>query len=64
MRSSQPIGKEGHPLLTMPNVVATPHIGYVSQEEYELQFADIFEQILAFDRGEPIAMINPEVWKG
>jgi D-3-phosphoglycerate dehydrogenase len=60
----EPIGKEGHPLLTMPNVVATPHIGYVSQEEYDLQFNDIFEQILAFDRGEPIAMINPEVWKG
>ena len=60
----EPIGKEGHPLLTMPNVVATPHIGYVSQEEYELQFNDIFEQILAFDRGEPIAMVNPEALKG
>jgi D-3-phosphoglycerate dehydrogenase len=61
---NEPIGKEGHPLLTMPNVVATPHIGYVSREEYDLQFTDIFEQILAFDRGEPISMINPEVWKG
>ena len=44
--------------------MATPHIGYVSQEEYELQFSDIFEQILAFDRGQPVAMINPEVWQG
>jgi tripartite-type tricarboxylate transporter receptor subunit TctC len=29
----------------MPNVVCTPHIGYVSREEYELQFSDIFRQI-------------------
>ncbi len=56
----EPVGKAGHPLLTLPNVVATPHIGYVSQEEYELQFTDIFNQILAFDRREPINMINPE----
>jgi D-3-phosphoglycerate dehydrogenase / 2-oxoglutarate reductase len=59
----EPVLGGNHPLLKMPNVVATPHIGYVSQEEYELQFTDIFEQILAFERGEPIAMINPEVWE-
>jgi hypothetical protein len=35
-----------------------------SQEEYELQFNDIFEQFLAFDRGQPIAMVNPEALKG
>jgi len=58
----EPVGKEGHPLLDLPNVVATPHIGYVSQEEYQLQFTDIFNQILAFERGEPINMINGEVW--
>jgi D-3-phosphoglycerate dehydrogenase / 2-oxoglutarate reductase len=54
----EPVGKEGHPLLDLPNVVATPHIGYVSQEEYQLQFTDIFNQILAFERGEPLNMIN------
>ena len=36
----------------------------VTQEELDLQFSDIFKQILAVDRGEPVAMINPEVWKG
>lgn len=57
----EPIGAEGHPLLTLPNVVATPHIGYVSHEEYDTQFNDIFDQVVAFAEGAPINMINPEV---
>ncbi len=56
----EPAGAD-HPLLSMPNVVATPHIGYVTKEEYEIQFRDIFDQIVAFDRGAPINVINPEV---
>ena len=56
----EPAGAD-HPLLSMPNVVATPHIGYVTKEEYEIQFRDIFDQIVAFDRGTPINVINPEV---
>ena len=35
----------------MDNVVCTPHIGYVSRDEYEIQFADIFDQIVAYDAG-------------
>jgi D-3-phosphoglycerate dehydrogenase len=41
--------------------VCTPHIGYVSHEEYELQFTDIFGQILAYAAGAPINVVNPEV---
>jgi D-3-phosphoglycerate dehydrogenase len=59
---SEPVLNGDHPLLAMPNVVCTPHIGYVSQEEYELQFSDIFDQIVAFDQGAPIHMINEEAW--
>ncbi len=35
----------------MDNVVCTPHIGYVTRYEYELQFADIFEQVVAYAAG-------------
>lgn len=46
-------------LLTHPNVLATPHIGYVTEDEFELQFSDIFDQINAYALGSPIHMINP-----
>ena len=45
-------------------VVATPHIGYVTREEYETQFIDIFDQIVAFASGQPINVVNPEVLEG
>ena len=44
----------------MDNVVCTPHLGYVTREEYELQFSDIFEQIVAWAAGAPINVVNPE----
>jgi D-3-phosphoglycerate dehydrogenase len=58
---SEPLLDPGHPLLTMENVVCTPHIGYVSREEYEVQFADVFDQIVAYSNGSPIHVVNPEV---
>jgi len=57
----EPMRDTGHPLLNMANVVCTPHLGYVSRDEYELQFTDIFEQINAFAAGRPINVVNPEV---
>lgn len=48
-------------LATHPNVLATPHIGYVTEDEFDMQFSDIFDQINAFAADEPIHMINPEV---
>ena len=50
-----------HPLLGMKNVVCTPHIGYVTRDEYEVQFAEIFDQILAYCAGTPINVVNPAV---
>jgi D-3-phosphoglycerate dehydrogenase len=44
----------------MPNVVCTPHIGYVTREEYDLQFSDVFDQIRAYAEGAPIHVVNPE----
>lgn len=49
------------PLIHHPRVIATPHIGYVTREELDLQFGDIFDQITAYAADEPIHMVNPEV---
>ena len=57
----EPLRDTAHPLLHMDNVVCTPHIGYVSREEYEVQFADIFDQIAAYASGTPINVVNPDV---
>ncbi len=48
------------PLLRMDNVVCTPHIGYVTRDEWELQFSEIFDQINAFAAGRPTNVVNPE----
>jgi D-3-phosphoglycerate dehydrogenase len=50
-----------HPLLAMENVVCTPHIGYVTRDEYELQFSDVFDQIVSYAAGTPINVVNPTV---
>ena len=49
------------PLLRMDNVVCTPHIGYVTREEWDVQFSDIFDQITAYADGTPINVVNPDV---
>ena len=59
---SEPLTDPTHSLLTNPNVLPTPHIGYVTEDEFDLQFRDIFEQVNAYAAGNPIHMINPEVW--
>jgi len=41
--------------------VATPHLGYVTVEEWELQFADVFDQINAYAAGAPANVVNPDV---
>jgi len=56
----EPLLDPSHPLLTMDNVLATPHIGYVTHEEWQLQFADVFDQINAFAAGAPINVVNPD----
>jgi D-3-phosphoglycerate dehydrogenase len=57
----EPVLDLGYPLFTMDNVVCTPHVGYVTREEYEVQFADIFEQIVAYAAGTPVNVVNPKV---
>ena len=57
----EPLRDTADPLLTMDNVVCTPHIGYVTRDEYELQFSDIFDQITAYAAGTPVNVVNPDV---
>jgi D-3-phosphoglycerate dehydrogenase len=57
----EPLRDTDDPLLNMDNVVATPHIGYVSRDEYEIQFADIFDQIVSCAAGTPTNVVNPDV---
>jgi D-3-phosphoglycerate dehydrogenase len=61
---TEPLRDPEHPLLKLDNVVCTPHIGYVTREEYQLQFSDVFDQILAYEAGQPINVINPEALEG
>ena len=57
----EPVRDSDHPLFNMDNVVCTPHIGYVTREEFEIQFSDIFDQVLAYADGTPINVVNPAV---
>jgi D-3-phosphoglycerate dehydrogenase len=44
----------------MENVLATPHLGYVEQNSYELYFRAAFENIVNFADGKPSGLLNPE----
>ena len=55
----EPVRDPASPLLMLPNVICTPHIGYVTRDEFELQFSDVFDQIVAYGNGSPINVVNP-----
>jgi D-3-phosphoglycerate dehydrogenase / 2-oxoglutarate reductase len=57
----EPLPDTSDPLLHLDTVVCTPHIGYVTLDEWELQFSDVFDQILAYAAGQPINVVNPDV---
>lgn len=52
---------QGHPFPDLPNVVLTPHLGYVTSETYERFYGQTLENIRAFLAGTPERVINPEV---
>lgn len=59
---TEPMTNADDPLLSHPNLIATPHIGFVTEDEFNVQFSDIFDQVNAYAQGTPIHMINPSVW--
>ena len=58
---SEPVVNREHPLVSMPNVLCTPHLGYVTWETYELYYSVVVDNILAYIAGAPTNVANPEV---
>lgn len=59
----EPVLGAEHPLLKMDNVIATPHLGYVTRDRYEVMYGATIEHILAFANGSPILVANPAMLK-
>lgn len=54
----EPVLGARHPLLNRVNVLCTPHIGYVERGNYELYLGTAFDNVLAFDAGRPMNLVN------
>jgi len=57
---TEPLTDKVDPLMSHPNVICTPHIGYVTEDELDMQFGDIYDQINAYASDAPIHLVNPE----
>jgi D-3-phosphoglycerate dehydrogenase len=57
----EPIVNGDHPFLEMPNVLCTPHLGWAEWDNFELYFSECFEQIVAFEHGREMRLLNPTV---
>ena len=57
----EPVVGGDHPLFKMPNVVCTPHLGYVEAGTYESYYGTVVDSILGYAAGKPVNVLNPEV---
>jgi len=59
----EPVLGASHPLIKMPSVVCTPHLGYVEKSTYESYYGAAVDSIVAFLSGKPANVLNPEALK-
>jgi D-3-phosphoglycerate dehydrogenase / 2-oxoglutarate reductase len=57
----EPVTGGNHPLLSMPNALCVPHLGWAEWDNFELYFRECFEQIAAYEKGQPMRLANPDV---
>jgi D-3-phosphoglycerate dehydrogenase len=57
--TSEPLAPDSA-LLRMPTVLATPHLGYVERDSYELYFEAAFRHVVNFAEGKPSGILNPD----
>jgi D-3-phosphoglycerate dehydrogenase len=57
----EPVTGGNHPLLKMPNALCVPHLGWAEWDNFELYFRECFEQIVAYEKGGPLRLANPDV---
>ena len=57
----EPVTGGNHPLLKMDNVLCVPHLGWAEWTNFDLYFGECFEQIVNFEKGQPMRLANPEV---
>jgi len=47
-----------HPFRSLPNIVVTPHLGYVTEETYRVFYGHALEDVQAFLRGAPVRVLS------